>query len=138
MATQSGLTADQSIAEALRGRDLTQPVAMLNLLKFRQRAIYAADSGEAPCSGREAYARYAALVRPVLEPLGAAVILTGVVWMIGEPDEWDQAFCVRYKRATDILNLGADPAYRKVAHHRTAALADSRLLMLAFDSSALE
>ena len=138
MAETTGLTGDPAIVEALKGRDLTQPVAMLNLLKFRDQARYAKDSGETPCTGREAYARYARLVKPVLEPLGATVMLTGVVWMIGRPDEWDQSFVVRYHQATDILNLGADPAYQKAAHHRTAALADSRLLMLAFDSSALD
>jgi uncharacterized protein (DUF1330 family) len=137
MAETSNWTGDPEIDEALRGRDLSQPVAMLNLLKFQRRARYASDSGETPCSGVEAYARYAKLVKPVLEPLGATVILTGVAWLIGRPDEWDRSFIVRYNHATDILNLSADPAYRKVAHHRTAALADSRLLMLTFDATGL-
>jgi uncharacterized protein (DUF1330 family) len=137
MAETSNWTGDPEIDDALRGRDLSAPVAMLNLLKFRRHARYAPDSGETPCSGVEAYARYAKLVRPILEPRGASVILTGVAWLIGRPDEWDRSFIVRYNHATDILNLSADPAYRKVAHHRTAALADSRLLMLTFDAAGL-
>jgi uncharacterized protein (DUF1330 family) len=137
MTQTEGLTTDPQIAEALRGRDLSQPVAMLNQLKFRRYALYAEESGEAPCSGAEAYARYAALVKPILEPLGAAVILTGVAWLIGPSDEWDRSFVVRYPHATDILNLPANPAYQRVAHHCTAALADSRLLMLAFDPTGL-
>ena len=137
MAATSDWTGDPEIDEALGACDLTQPVAMLNLLKFRRQARYAADSGEMPCTGEEAYARYAKLVRPVLEPLGATVILTGAVWLVRRPDEWDRSFIVRYNHASDILNLSADPAYRKVAHHRSAALADSRLLMLTFDAAGL-
>ena len=31
---------------------------MINLLRYRDRAAYAKDSGAEPCSGREAYGRY--------------------------------------------------------------------------------
>ncbi|WP_368733907.1 DUF6671 family protein, partial [Acinetobacter baumannii] len=34
------------------------PILMLNLLRFNSQAAYGADSPHAPCSGREAYARY--------------------------------------------------------------------------------
>ncbi len=137
MAKTTSLIDDPAVAELLGRRDLSQPVGMLNLLKFRDQALYELESGEAPCTGEEAYARYAALVRPILEPMGVTVILTGVAWFIGPANEWDRAFVVRYARGGDIYNLGTDQAYARVAHHRTAALADSRLLMMDFDPSGL-
>ncbi len=69
--------------------------------------------------------------------MGAQVLLTGSIWMIGRPDEWDRTFVVRYRQGADILNLLANPEYGAIVFHRTAALADSRLLMMDFDDSGL-
>jgi hypothetical protein len=69
--------------------------------------------------------------------MGARVILTGAVWLIGPQSEWDSAFVVRYERASDLINMASDPAYLTIVHYRTAALADSRLLMMEFDGRGL-
>jgi uncharacterized protein (DUF1330 family) len=122
---------------ALRGRDLSQPIGALNLLKFRPRANYEPGSGETPCSGEEAYSRYATLVTPILAAMGAHAILSGVAWMLGRPGEWDRAFVVRYPTATLLLELPQHAEYAKIAHHRTAALADSRLLVMEFNPGGL-
>jgi hypothetical protein len=47
-------------AEGIRalGQDLSTKIAMLNLLKFREKAIYK-DGRSENISGREAYMRYA-------------------------------------------------------------------------------
>jgi uncharacterized protein (DUF1330 family) len=134
----SSLITDNAVLDWLSQHDLSKPVGMLNLLKFRPQAAYAADSGEAPCTGAEAYRRYGALATAILAPMGAKVILTGAVWLIGTQDEWDSAFVVRYERASDLINMSSDPAYLKIVHHRTAALADSRLLMMEFDGRGLD
>ena len=50
-----------------------QPVTMLNLLRFRDEAQYAAGEDDAPCSGREAYyARYAPVATPMVVARGGA------------------------------------------------------------------
>ncbi len=134
----SPLLRDPAILGWLEQHDLSQPAGMLNLLKFRQQAAYDAASGEPPCTGAEAYRRYGALASTILAPMGAKIILSGVGWLIGPPDEWDSAFIVRYERASDLINMISDPAYLRIVHHRTAALADSRLLMMAFDGRGLE
>jgi uncharacterized protein (DUF1330 family) len=119
----------------LKHLDTHQPIAILNLLKFRKHALYEADSGETPCTGAEAYSRYATLVRPILDMLGSSVVMSGALWVIGRPDEWDRAFVVRYEKTSDVLKLASDPLYLRVAHHRAAALADYRLLMMHLNGS---
>jgi uncharacterized protein (DUF1330 family) len=133
----STLITDLAILDWLKQHDLSKPAGMLNLLKFRPQAAYGADSGEPPCTGAEAYRRYGALATAILAPMGARVILTGAVWLIGPESEWDSAFVVRYERASDLINMASDPAYLSIVHHRTAALADSRLLMMEFDGRGL-
>jgi hypothetical protein len=53
VANAQGPTPDQS--KAAFERDDGQPIYMLNLLKFRDKAVYA-DDRETDLSGREAYA----------------------------------------------------------------------------------
>jgi hypothetical protein len=43
------------------------PVVMINLLRYREHAAYPPGFDATPCSGEEAYARYAAAVFPLLE-----------------------------------------------------------------------
>jgi uncharacterized protein (DUF1330 family) len=118
--------------DMLRGIDLSRPVGMLNLLKFREQALYAPESGEAPCSGAEAYQRYGAAVTPILAGMGATLHLSGVRELIGAADEWDMAFVVRYPTGRIYRSLRDNPAYRAITHHRMAAVADSRLMLMQF------
>jgi uncharacterized protein (DUF1330 family) len=107
------------------------PIVMINLLKYRDKAEYPADSGFAPCSGREAYQRYSAAAGPIIEKLGG-----GLQWMaevkcvvIGPLSEsWDEALLVRYPSRKAFMDMIAMPDYQKAAIHRTAALKDSRLM----------
>jgi hypothetical protein len=116
----------------LKGIDLDQPVGMLNQLKFRDQALYEPGSGEPPCSGREAFDRYSDLIMPILKGMGAGLILNRMVELIGPQREWDMTFVVRYRRALDLVTLPKNEHYRAAVHHRTAAVADSRLVMMRF------
>lgn len=110
------------------------PIVMINLLRYRERAAYPPDAGAVPCSGREAYERYIAGVRPILAEVGARILWSGHVAqsVIGPADEaWDDAILVQYPSRTAFLGMVARPAYRAVAVHRSAALADSRLIATA-------
>jgi uncharacterized protein (DUF1330 family) len=116
----------------LEGVDLEQPVGMLNQLRFNLEAKYAADSGEEPCSGAEAYQRYGAATMPILQRIGAQLLLTGTAELIGPPSEWDMTFVVRYRRGADLIDMLRSKEYQASMHHRAAAVADSRLHMMHF------
>lgn len=106
-------------------------ILMLNLLRYRENADYPADSAETPCSGREAYARYSRTALAKVRGVGGSVQLlaTAHVALIAPPDEsWDTLLLVRYPSKAAFLSMLADPQYRAATLHRTAALADSRLI----------
>jgi uncharacterized protein (DUF1330 family) len=126
-------TADQ--VRALRDRGPDGPVVMVNLLKFRDRAAYPDDAGQAPCSGAEAYARYQhAFTVTVGEISQATVVYEGKAnqVVIGDPAareaDWDKVLIVRYPSRRHFLAMMADEAYRAALVHRYAGLERTVLL----------
>jgi uncharacterized protein (DUF1330 family) len=110
-----------------------EPVIMLNMLRFREQAAYPADSEAPPCSGREAYARYGPLAAEHVRAVGGRPVWMGApqLTLIGPSDEtWDQVLLVQYPSRKAFLTMAANPAYLACAVHRTAALADSRLVAM--------
>lgn len=127
----------QAAGRAFFMRGIKGPVVMLNLLRFRAIADYSAAPELAPAkpiSGAEAYARYAAHTLPFLAASGGEVIFEGEGgdWLIGpEGEQWDRVLLVRQASTEAMLAYPDDPAYMAGLAHRTAALADSRLLPIA-------
>lgn len=116
---------------ALAALDSEGPIVMINLLRFREQAEYPAGSGDAPCSGRDAYARYGAGVFPLLGKAGARVVWSGSVELAAiapEGEAWDQAILVEYPSARHFLEMVTSADYQACSYHRSASLADSRLL----------
>jgi uncharacterized protein (DUF1330 family) len=115
---------------------LTGPVVMLNLLRFRAVADYAATPELAPLtpiSGAEAYERYVAHTLPFLEEAGGELVFFGQggECLIGPPQErWDLVMLVRHRSAATFLSFASNEAYLTGVGHRLAALEDSRLLPL--------
>lgn len=110
-----------------------QPVVMLNLLRFREQAVYAEADRAEPCSGREAYKRYSQTSLQTIAAVGGRVIFGGKAHetLIGPQEErWHQAFLVQYPSPAAFRAMVAMPQYQACVHHRTAALADSRLIPL--------
>lgn len=127
MAVSIEPTQDQFTAFAGAADD--GPVLMLNLLRFKERAdgIDAADG----ISGMEAYGRYGAAVQKFLEGVGGEVVQAlGVEQVVVGPEaaEWHMALVVRYPSRAAFLAMISDPEYQKIHGHRSAALADSRLI----------
>ncbi len=121
------------------GRDLMirgheGPLFMLNLLRFRPTADYAAFPELAPgspISGAQAFARYIAHTQPHLEASGGALMFLGEAgaFLIGPPGErWDLVMLVRQASLGAFMAFASDAAYLAGIGHRTAALEDSRLL----------
>ncbi|MGE0484524.1 MAG: DUF1330 domain-containing protein [Gammaproteobacteria bacterium] len=106
-------------------------VTMLNLLRYRDQADYREHPQQAPCSGREAYARYAAAALACVEHVGGRVVYVGAAAsnVIGPADEtWDDVLLVEYPSIEAFLDMLRSPPYQACVHHRRAALADSRLV----------
>ncbi len=120
--------------EAL-GRFLAEPedgpIVMINLLRYREEAAYEEGFAAAPCTGAEAYGRYSEGVTPLLGRAGARPIWIGLVRsaLIAEAgEEWDNAILVEYPSRKAFVEMVSSPEYQAIAPHRTAALADSRLI----------
>ena len=119
-----------------RFRDLPQdrPVAMINLLRFRDRAAYPdhADPGiSRDISGLEAYTAYGRAAAAPFARAGGRQIWLGApqLTVIGPADEaWDLAFIAEYPSGAAFLSMLRDPEYRAAVVHRQAAVADSRLI----------
>jgi uncharacterized protein (DUF1330 family) len=125
--------------EAGRGffqRGIAGPVVMLNLLRFRALADYAATpelAPPAPISGAEAFERYVAHTLPHLARSGGQLMFVGEggPFLIGpEGERWDRVMLVRQSSVQSFLAFAEDADYLAGLGHRTAALADSRLLPL--------
>jgi uncharacterized protein (DUF1330 family) len=117
--------------DAFKALPRDEPVMMLNLLRYRDRAAYP-DGREA--TGAEAYAAYGRESAPVFRRVGGEIVWRGrpELMLIGPKDKhWDLIFVARYPTAGAFLEMVTDPLYRKAVKHRQAAVLDSRLLRMA-------
>ena len=108
------------------------PIGMINLLRFADQAQYPADSEHPPCTGREAYGRYADHALGAIRRAGGKIewsgrALASVIAPAGE--QWDEVFIVRYPDVEAFIGMIMAPDYQAQTVHRTAALADSRLIL---------
>lgn len=118
-------------AQAFMSRGPDDPVAMVNLLKFKDKATYEADRPEASenLSGQDAYTRYGAEVSKILAKLGARTLFAGPAhgMLIGEGD-WDMVAIVEYPSRAIMLGMGTSEAYQAIHYHRDAGLAHQLLI----------
>lgn len=115
----------------IRRTDADTPVTMLNLLKYRKYADYSGHAGDVPCSGREAFFRYAKGSFPIVNAIGGKVIFIGTALgtIIGPDSEhWDDVLIVQYPSRKAFFGMLDSAPYRAVVFHRTAGLEDSRLI----------
>ncbi|SLN56071.1 hypothetical protein TRL7639_02995 [Falsiruegeria litorea R37] len=122
--------------EAFKALDRDQPIEMLNLVKFRERAAYPADHplSTAGLTGAEAYGNYGIDTAPIIARLGASIIWRGNMQavLIGPSDEhWDEVFVARYPTAHAFLEMVTDADYQRAVIHRQAAVETSRLIRCA-------
>ena len=117
--------------DAFKALPRDEPIMMLNLLRFHEKAVYD-DAREA--TGAEAYAAYGRESRPVFSRVGGSIVWRGApeFMLIGPPEKrWDLAFIARYPTADAFLEMVTDPDYRVAVKHRQAAVMDSRLVRMA-------
>jgi uncharacterized protein (DUF1330 family) len=105
------------------------PLVMLNLLRFRE--VADDPDGQPNRSGREAYMRYFELAEPFFSGVGGRIEWQGTAHepLIAPPNErWDACALARYPSKAAFLEMVMNPDYQAITVHRTAALADSRLV----------
>ena len=134
--TESYIDPDRAAWEVFKGLPRDEPIHMLNLIRLRDRAQYPQghpNHGQ-DISGRDAYREYGRTIAPHLARLGGRQVWAGApqVMVTGPLSEaWDLAFIVEYPGSQAFIDMVRDPDYRaNVVPHRTAAVADSRLLRL--------
>ncbi len=124
---------DRANWQAFKDLPRDTPIHMLNLIKFRDMADYPAghpNHGKG-LTGAEAYEIYRAGFQKLVAEDGA-----GMVWeapmecvVTGPAGEWDEAFVMGYPDSAAFMAMVKNEDYiRDVVPHRTAAVADSRLI----------
>lgn len=122
--------------EVFKSLPRDQPIHMLNLIRLRTVADYPEghpNHGEG-LSGLDAYRAYGRTTAHIFKRLGGRQVWAGKpqVMVTGPKDEaWDLAFIAEYPNAEAFIAMVRDPEYRELVQHRTAGVADSRLLRLA-------
>lgn len=101
-----------------------QPIIMVNLLKFKDRAEYA-DGRDCDLSGYDAYQLYAKEVVKLLPTFGGEGLLAGDVTFLalGQVEElWDEVALARYPNRRALWEMSSSKAWREISVHRAAGL----------------
>jgi uncharacterized protein (DUF1330 family) len=122
--------------DAFKALPRDTPIHMLNLIRLREVADYPPDHPNhgKGMSGRDAYRAYGTTTADIFNRVGGRQVWVGrpEAVVTGPPGEcWDLAFIAQYPNAGAFLAMVTDPEYRRHVRHRTAAVADSRLIRLA-------
>jgi len=106
--------------DALRGHPDEGPVTMLNLMKFRERSL------DGDGTGRDAYGRYAAVARGLVEGRGGCIVWAGAVehpaLHEGGDVDWDSALLVYYPSRAVFIDMVTSPEYLAANRHRQNGL----------------
>jgi len=117
----------------LMGDASGEPIVMLNLLKFRDKAVYA-DGRATALTGREAYQIYGSAMQKVVEKNGGKFLFGGQIasLVIGEvEDMWDLCALVEYPSAAAFAKIATSPEVNEIGVHRAAGLEGQLLIRVA-------
>jgi uncharacterized protein (DUF1330 family) len=117
--------------QALAGDKSPAKIAMLNLLKFRDKASYK-DGRSDDISGREAYLRYANAMTKIVEREGGRILFTGRIagLVIGAVEKmWDVAAIMEYPSRAAFQRIVTLPEVQEICVHREAGLEGQLLIM---------
>jgi uncharacterized protein (DUF1330 family) len=130
------LNPTQASGRDLIMRNISGPVVMLNLLRFREIADYSETPDLAPLlaiSGKEAYQLYIDHTLPHLLKSGGEILFVGKggAFLVGpENEQWDEVMLIKQNSVSSFMSFAKNAEYMIGVGHRTAALEDSRLLPL--------
>lgn len=110
--------------EALLKSDFSGPVSMLNLLKYKAKAVYD-DERETDLTGEQAYRLYGEQMREFVTTHGGNFIFHGSArhLMIGTVDVlWDSVAIVEYPSKEEFFTIATAPEVAGFGVHRAAGL----------------
>ena len=123
-------TADQF--RAFRDDPYEGPVAQVNLLKFKDTAVYTDEDPEQGdgSTGREAYMRYAEAFEKMMEDVDGTCVFKseGERFFIGEGD-WDMVWINQFPNRKAFIATLNHPGYKDAARHREAGLLHQDLVV---------
>ena len=123
-----GINPDESRLVALIHSGHRGPVQMVNLLAFRERAIYPSghELAGAGLTGAQAYARYGAIALEQFSRRAAKLILYNDVSqvLIGRTRPWDQVLVAEFPDTGAFVDMIRDREYQASLVHRDAGLAE--------------
>ncbi|WP_163834941.1 DUF1330 domain-containing protein [Spartinivicinus ruber] len=101
------------------------PVFMINLVKFKDKAVYE-DGRDTNLTGKEAYRLYGQEVVKMLAKFNAEVVfgthITEII--IGEVEElWDEMTVVKYASRKDLNAMTSSQEWHSINVHRLAGIA---------------
>lgn len=122
--------------DAFKALPRDKPIHMLNLIRLKPLADYPLghpNHGRG-MTGLDAYREYGRTSAEVFARVGGRQVWAGrpETVVTGPAEErWDLAFIAEYPGAGAFLAMVTDAEYREHVKHRTAGVADSRLIRLA-------
>lgn len=116
---------------SLASRPADAPVTLINFFKMRDAALYVSGSDATPCSGQEAFSRYAAVSAPGLDKVGGKFTLLAPFGasLIGAAEDWDFVAIGSYPNLAAVFALFEMPEYQAAFAHRVAACARQKTLI---------
>lgn len=129
--------------QALIKQNDGKPIVMLNLLKFKDKAVYA-DGRQTGLTGQQAYQVYGSQMAEFVQSNGGKFIWMGKVEALaigvvgdGQGDIWDVAALMQYPSAEAFMKIATHPKVQEIGVHREAGLA-GQLLILCKDGALSE
>jgi uncharacterized protein (DUF1330 family) len=130
MKVENAVYPNSGRVSALMSDSSAGPIVMLNLLKFRAKAVYA-DGRKTDLTGAQAYNLYAERMRTVVEREGGKFLFAGDIKsiVIGEVEDlWDIAALVEYPSSAAFAKIATSPEVGEIGVHRAAGLEGQLLI----------
>ncbi len=124
MQVENKLTPTEKQMEEFLDPGFLGPIHMINLLKFRPRALYE-DGRDSDLTGEEAFNIYSRKVNELVRASGGDVtFISKIVRLeIGEAEQlWDRVILASYPSRKIMLDIMSSERMREIAIHRTAGL----------------
>ncbi len=118
--------------KAVRARQSSGPIQLLNLVKFKDKAIYE-DGSKSELTGVEAYKLYTSEFLRITGPMGVTVLYSGDVRgiVIGARDlndAWDAMLLIQYPSTKVMFDVFRNEEYQRAGRHRIAGLEGQLLI----------
>ena len=119
--------------EAFKALPRDEPIHMLNLLQYREQAVYPEGHQHAgkAWSGRRAYQEYGETSGPTFRRVGGRIAWRGIFEAVvtgPEAMRWHDGFIAEYPNSAAFFEMIKNADYQLAVVNRTAALQDSRLV----------